>query len=512
MNNLIHVVDLFSGPGGLGEGVCSSSGQDNSPSFKIGVSIEKDEAAHKTLRLRSFLRKFDQYPSQYYEWLAGDSIEPDWAALYPVQWAAAEHEVWQAELGVPSTTAKLSARIQEIKAYSGHQTLLIGGPPCQAYSLVGRSRNSGNKDYMPSSDHRHFLYQEYCRVLSEFSPSVFVMENVKGLLSSSIEGLAIFETVLCDLEAAGEGYSLFALSGSGHGESRPDPRDFVLRSEDFGVPQARHRVIIVGIKRSIAEKLPKSCLPGLTKSSSKSLVKDVLKGMPKLRSGLSKQDSQSAWYHAVHDAIEKVHRCLPLYAGKHKDKFVKQLNKVRVESKKRDKKRRSLSLSKSSRKPTIELWSFLHDGRLTALSCNETRGHMPTDLARYLYASCYALAEDKSPKAPEFPTPLAPNHVNWESGKFSDRFRVQLWNEPATTITSHISKDGHYYIHPDATQCRSLTVREAARLQTFPDNYHFLGNRTQQYTQVGNAVPPYLAKKIAEALMPVFNQIKNIDK
>jgi DNA (cytosine-5)-methyltransferase 1 len=134
---------------------------------------------------------------------------------------------------------------------------------------------------------------------------------------------------------------------------------------------------------------------------------------------------------------------------------------------------------------------------------------MTSDLHRYLYAACYARVHRRSPDLKDFPASLHPEHRNLDDalrkGLFDDRFRVQLAHRPATTITSHIAKDGHYFIHYDESQCRSLTVREAARLQTFPDNYYFCGPRTHQYRQVGNAVPPLLAYQIASLVAKAFH-------
>ena len=148
------------------------------------------------------------------------------------------------------------------------------------------------------------------------------------------------------------------------------------------------------------------------------------------------------------------------------------------------------------------LHDWFIDERLGGVIQHETRAHMRSDLYRYLFAAAYGSVEKVSPKIADFPTPLLPKHdnVNLDKVPFADRFRVQLKDSWSSTVVAHIAKDGHYFIHPDPSQSRSLTVREAARLQTFQDNYFFAGNRTEQYTQVGNAVPPLLARKVAHVV------------
>jgi len=511
------VVDLFAGPGGLAEGFSSVRATDGRRPFRIAISVEQDRAAHETLLLRAFLRQFPAGPPpEYYNFLNSGSDEPDWSTLYPRQWRAAEDEALRLSLGTAETERVLSPKLDAIRANHAGDSVLIGGPPCQAYSLVGRARNRGVAGYLPEKDPKHFLYKEYVRVLRRLRPVAFVMENVKGLLSATVSGASVLDQVLRDVQSVGPDgdYHLLALTASRTApemfENVPRPHEFVIRAEDFGVPQARHRVIIVGIRSDVLDAAgPAVASPLMSVQTDPSaIVEDVIDGLPRLRSGVSQSnDSASEWAAAVRDATRLI---LGTSLHMTRDEERKFRGRVRQISSRAEQLSRTLheSGSRPVRMATTSprhLRDWLLDRRLTSVPNHHARRHMRSDLARYLFAAVYGEVLGASPKSEDYPPELAPKHGNWNSGKFADRFRVQLKDRPATTVTSHISKDGHYFIHPDPEQCRSLTVREAARIQTFPDNYYFKGNRTQQYTQVGNAVPPYLALRIGTALFSVLD-------
>jgi DNA (cytosine-5)-methyltransferase 1 len=513
MKEAFGIVDLFSGPGGLGEGFCAYPGAHGG--FEIDVSVEKDPVAHETLRLRAFLRRFgDQLPTEYIDFLNRGGSEPNWSKLYPREWAEAENEALNLTLGEQETATILDERIAEIRQRRGDRVVLIGGPPCQAYSLAGRGRKPSDLGYVAHEENRHLLYQEYINVLRKLRPAAFVMENVKGMLSSSIENRKVFDLVTEDLRSGGGSaeYELFPLTGSAEPHKRAQPTDFVVAAEDHGVPQARHRVIIVGLRRDLFSALDGFAPPRLKAVANRTTVRDVLSAMPELRSGISPRgghvDGVEEWRRAVALGAAKIATMPNKLSNEEAEKFgdvlstVDRSHKIFV-----DKRKDSVGGTSLPRSCPEDLRNWLEDSRLARLSLHETRGHMVGDLERYLFTSCWAAATGSSPKAKDFPEALAPQHDNWRSGKFSDRFRVQPWDLPSSTVTCHLSKDGHYFIHPDPAQCRSLTVREAARLQTFPDNYFFKGNRTQQYIQVGNAVPPFLATKIAAALHSVLLQL-----
>lgn len=503
MNQAIAVVDLFAGAGGLGEGFASFENDAGRRPYRVEISVEKDEAACETLRLRRFLSQFGGgFPDEYYAFLNGESEEPDWASLFPREWERASREVVCRELGRAWTARILSARIEGIRRKYGDSTVLIGGPPCQAYSLVGRGRNSGRGDYDPDTDERLVLYRQYLKVLAKLNPLAFVMENVKGILSSSRRGQGVFGDVLRRFESTGPGYVLHSLSPTERGLDGTDPKRFVVRAENHGIPQARHRVIVVGLRSDIASQR----VGALVKLQHQvpCTAWSVLDRMPKQRSRLSRgRDSAGSWSEAYRGAAQEI-ISWARFAPNGSDPPIGGVIEACLSGMNGSApvwRKRKIGVGKQC---SADLRRWILDDRLVCLWNNEARGHMPSDIGRYLFVSAWGEAAGCSPTASHFPGFLAPRHESWVKNHFADRFRVQLRDAPSSTITSHISKDGHYYVHPDPAQCRSLTVREAARLQTFPDNYLFKGSRTHQYVQVGNAVPPFLARQIADQIWRVL--------
>jgi DNA (cytosine-5)-methyltransferase 1 len=523
----IPFIDIFAGPGGLGEGF--SSYQDDSKNFAFNpvLSIEMEERAHETLTLRSFFRQFRhsnrKLPGVYYEYLRGNLSKEDLFTAWPKEAKKAKAEAQQIELG-GSRKEDDPARVKSLISGAvgkSKKWVLLGGPPCQAYSLVGRSRMGGIK----ANDPRVDLYKQYLWILANHQPSAFIFENVKGLASSKVKDREVFAEIVESLQCPAahlQGhkklkvpsnkkrvrYRLFGLETS----NKPQTGDLfetdlldldsaIIRSEKHGIPQARHRIIILGIREELASAIPSELSLGVTDPIA---IESVLKDLPRLRSGLSKEtDGRDEWLAAVR-GIKKV---LPAN-GEMDSKLRKRINTILKNLKRPQGDRGDEFVASNKIGPDHEAKWYV-DKALGGACNHATRSHLTSDLYRYLYTAAYAEVNGVSPKLEHFPKSLWPAHKNIKTavkGKslFNDRFRVQRNGRPATTVTSHISKDGHYFIHPDPTQCRSLTVREAARIQTFPDNYFFCGPRTSQYTQVGNAVPPLLASQIAEVVYKVL--------
>ena len=537
---MIPVVDIFAGPGGLGEGFIQAG-------FNIILSAEMDIIACQTLTLRKFFHKFPpgNAPESYYEYMRGMITLDDLVEEFPEEWDAASSTVAKVELGTEQGNADLYSRLDTV--LSKHDCfILIGGPPCQAYSLAGRSRKLGSRALFEDTDPgrgealrqklaeefykdcRHTLYLEYLKILCRYQPSYFIMENVKGMASAKINAVgepgSVFNNI-CEglrnphkatgLKTAGNtipiGYRLYSVVGDQIDESCDieikSSKECIIRSEEYGVPQARHRIIIVGIRADI------NGVPNrLPVADKKVTVSDAISTLPELRSGLSKeQDSSEKWICAISGQIDN--------ALRGQTDFNQEIDDAqrRLVGAKRKLNRGGHFISGWDARLSFseELHDALYDHRLRGVVQHETRSHIRSDLLRYFFCSTFGETYHRSPKLSDWQGNLKamlPAHSNiWINGKrlktntHQDRFKVQLWSQPSSTIVSHISKDGHYFIHPDPKQCRSMTVREAARLQTFPDNYYFCGNRTQQYHQVGNAVPVLLAKKIAGIMLCFMN-------
>ena len=415
-DSAIRFLDLFAGAGGLSEGFIRAG-------FAPIAHVEKNKGACFTLKTRLAYHwlKAQNQGQEYNDYLHGKLSRKDFYELIPKDII---NSVIHEEIG-EETIDDIFSQIDSMLG-TKPLDLIVGGPPCQAYSVVGRARDKNKMQ----NDGRNYLYVYYAKFLEKYQPEYFVFENVTGLLSAKspqgISYLASMRNVFRDI-----GYET---------EYR------ILSADDYGVLQTRKRIIIVGKKGSEKGFFPEPDRwhPGVS-------VKEIFMDLPDIKAG--------------EGSIR------PCTASKYSGKYLFDAG------------------IKNSQVP---------------ITFHTARPHTDQD------KTIYRIAVQKWKKSKErlqyfdLPPELQ-THKN-KTG-FTDRFKVVAENLPAAqTVVAHISRDGHHYIHPDIQQNRSLTPREAARLQTFPDDYFFetcsgVPGRTPAFEQIGNAVPVLLAKKIAARLL-----------
>lgn len=409
--NAYNFIDLFAGAGGLSEGFIQAG-------FSPVAHVEMNSFAAQTLETRAgyFYLKSQGRLDIYYDYVKGKISRSEFLKKIPEE----QLKSVLCETMSDDTLPGLFDTIDNLLEAKGIKTVdvIIGGPPCQAYSLVGRAQSSHMEKPM-AEDPRNDLYKLYARFLKKYQPKMFVFENVMGILSAN--GGATWKKVqeaLCEV-----GYEI------GYHEQN---------SKNFGVLQSRRRMIIVGwLKNSGLE------YPNFEKKTVNATVNDILDDLAILHPG---EESSAYRTTSFSDYLSET--------------GIRTKDDVLTHHCARTNKPRDIEIYKK----TINLWNDGHK----RLNYNDLPDELKT-------------------------------HKNRKS--FLDRFKVVEGDDPCChTMLAHISKDGHYFIHPDIEQHRSITVREAARIQSFPDSYFFEGPRTAQFVQIGNAVPPLMAKGIAEGI------------
>lgn len=399
----MNCLDLFAGAGGLSEGFRRCG-------FNIVAHVEKERAASLTLKTREayyYLKDQDKL-GVYVDYLSGKISRDKLYEEIPV-------EILDKVINEEISDNTFDRIIEKIEQLKGEKkiNIIIGGPPCQAYSIAGRSRDPNRME----NDPRNFLYKQYLRFIEKYEPDVFLFENVMGIKTAK-EG-TIFEQIKKDVEELGYNFD-----------------HDVLNSKDFNVVQSRKRVIIIGWKKNFVFKYPE-----FSEREPQYTINDLFEDIPFTNAGekLGLQKQENPVSQCLHDLQIK-------------DENTNYLVQHEV---------------RPNRKSDLDIY------RICVKKWNENREKL-----RYN----------------ELPEKLI-TQKNTES--FLDRFKVIPGDGISHTVVAHISKDGHYFIHPDIEQNRSISVREAARIQSFPDNYYFEDSRTSAFVQIGNAVPPLMAEKIA---------------
>lgn len=400
-NKKYTFIDLFAGCGGLSEGFYRLG-------FKALAHVEINHWACETLRTRMRHYGYKNFDKE-----------------------VIEHDI---------TASDIIDRIDE--AVAGRKVdIIIGGPPCQAYSTAGRVRDAKGM----AKDPRNYLFESYVKILEHYSPRVFVFENVTGLLSAKVDGSPIFPKII---EALGHNYNVLNA-----------PSVLVHNTADYGVPQIRKRVIIMGVRKDI------------DKVSVNDLYHDVIKThwnpdtVEEERAGRTK-------YVDVKQAIGDLPPVAP-GCDASTERFEYPCNNA--------------FLKRIGKKGEHPLYDHI------------ARNHNTLDRERFtiMIHNHWTFGQLRR---------NMPQYEHEHARLFDNSYVVQWWELPSKTILAHIHKDGFQFIHPDEKQARSFTVREAARIQSFPDDFEFAGSRGEKYKQIGNAVPPLFAEALAKAIK------NNLDK
>lgn len=394
--NKITFIDLFAGCGGLSEGFYKQG-------YEALAHVEMNHYACETIKTRM----------KHYGYKNVD----------------------QSVLEIDITDKSVLKKLEEIVNGRGVD-IVIGGPPCQSFSTLGRAKD----EHGMINDPRNYLFESYVNILNKFKPKAFVFENVTGLLSAKINNELIIKKILKKL---GEKYNVIY-----------DPKIMVLNSADYGVPQIRKRVIIIGIRKDlnispeiVYNSIKKThCDPKINKENKLKnyvTVKQAISDLPKIKPGMGNKQIK--------------------FVSKNENDFLKQIR------------------SKND----------------ILLSDHIARTQNDADTERFkLMSKNKWTFQELLTNRPDL------NHA--KQRVFNNSYVVQFWNKPSRTIIAHLYKDGNQFIHPDYNQSRSITPREAARLQSFPDNFVFEGSRTEIYKQIGNAVPPLFAEAIAKAIKNIL--------
>lgn len=396
-------IDLFAGCGGLSEGFYKQG-------YKALLHLEINKYACKTLETR--MRHYGYSEKEIEDAVMCDDITRE---------------------GIISDMEK---RIHD------SVDVIIGGPPCQAFSTVGRAQSPDGMN----SDPRNYLFENYLEILNHFKPKMFIFENVKGLLTARPKGVRIFDIIVGKM---GKTYNIVS-----------NPQMILLNAADYGVPQMRERVIIIGVRKDL----------------SYIDVNDIYNNIPKSHSDI---DETLPNYVTVGEAILDLPKLNPGEGD--------NIQYVSQELKKNE-----------------YLKKIGNDSGV--IYNHSARNHNDKDRERYRI-----LSEHKNWQLKDLQK-VRPDLVHHDPKHFGNRYTVQESDKPGKTIVAHLYKDGNLFIHPDPEQARTFTVREAARIQSFPDDFIFEGARTEQFKQVGNAVPPLMAETFAKTLGKYLDIIEEREK